>query len=195
FALDDITQDASTTGSSRVPQLSRMAALELDVTRVSLQLRHAMLARDAAEQSAALADIADKRRSIDKTLADYQAALVSDEGKQRFTALAPLVAGFWSAGEANLALIRQGDKAGAFAFLVDKTIPVRNQLLAAIADTVRFQRQGLDADLAAIREGQFITRGQCFAHFGKPAENGNWPPHLHFQVIADLEFKEGDYPG
>ncbi len=51
------------------------------------------------------------------------------------------------------------------------------------------------ADLAAIREGQFITRGQCFAHFGKPAENGNWPPHLHFQVIADLEFKEGDYPG
>jgi hypothetical protein len=147
FALDDITQDAASTGSSRVPQLSRMAALELDVTRVSLQLRHAMLARDAAEQSAALADIADKRRSIDKTLADYQAALVSDEGKQRFTALAPLVAGFWSAGEANLALIRQGDKAGAFAFLVDKTIPVRNQLLAAVADTVRYQRQGLDADL------------------------------------------------
>jgi methyl-accepting chemotaxis protein len=158
FALDDITQDAASTGSSRVPQLSRMAALELDVTRVSLQLRHAMLARDAAEQSAALADIADKRRSIDKTLADYQAALVSDEGKQRFTALAPLVAGFWSAGEANLALIRQGDKAGAFAFLVDKTIPVRNQLLAAVADTVRFQRQGLDADLAAIRVDAQKTR-------------------------------------
>jgi hypothetical protein len=33
FALDDITQDAASTGSSRVPQLSRMAALELDVTR------------------------------------------------------------------------------------------------------------------------------------------------------------------
>ena len=26
-------------------------------------------------------------------------------------------------------------------------------------------------------------------------ENGNWPPHLHFQIIEDMELKEGDYPG
>jgi peptidoglycan LD-endopeptidase LytH len=50
-------------------------------------------------------------------------------------------------------------------------------------------------DIEALREGQFITRGQCFAHFGSAYENGNWPPHLHFQVIEDMEFKEGDYPG
>lgn len=50
-------------------------------------------------------------------------------------------------------------------------------------------------DIAELRKGQFITRGQCFAHFGNPAENGNWPPHLHFQIIYDLEMKEGDYPG
>ncbi len=51
------------------------------------------------------------------------------------------------------------------------------------------------ADIAHLREGQFITRGQCFAHFGTPHENGNWPPHLHFQIIENLELKEGDYPG
>jgi hypothetical protein len=28
-----------------------------------------------------------------------------------------------------------------------------------------------------------------------PQENGQWPPHLHFQVIIDMEFKKGDYPG
>lgn len=50
-------------------------------------------------------------------------------------------------------------------------------------------------DISELREGHFITRGQCFAHFGSPSENGNWPPHLHFQVIEDLELKEGDYPG
>ena len=50
-------------------------------------------------------------------------------------------------------------------------------------------------DIAALREGQVITRGQCFAHFGASFENGNWPPHLHFQVIEDMQFKEGDYPG
>ena len=47
----------------------------------------------------------------------------------------------------------------------------------------------------AIVEGQYIVRGQNFAHFGKPDENGQWPPHLHFQIIIDMELKEGDYPG
>ncbi len=50
-------------------------------------------------------------------------------------------------------------------------------------------------DIAGIRLGQFITRGEPFAHFGAPEENGQWPPHLHFQVILDIRNYEGDYPG
>ena len=50
-------------------------------------------------------------------------------------------------------------------------------------------------DIAQLKVGQFFTRGQCFAHFGNSFENGNWPPHLHFQIIEDIEMKEGDYPG
>ena len=50
-------------------------------------------------------------------------------------------------------------------------------------------------DLQNIHEGDAINRGQIFAHFGKPEENGNWPPHLHFQVIEDIENYKGDYPG
>jgi hypothetical protein len=26
-------------------------------------------------------------------------------------------------------------------------------------------------------------------------ENGNWPPHLHFQLIRDMQGWKGDYPG
>ncbi|MEP6949215.1 MAG: peptidoglycan DD-metalloendopeptidase family protein [Ginsengibacter sp.] len=51
------------------------------------------------------------------------------------------------------------------------------------------------ADLQNIREGAYISRGQKFAHFGKPEENGHWPPHLHFQVIQDITPYKGDYPG
>lgn len=51
------------------------------------------------------------------------------------------------------------------------------------------------ADIEKLRKGQFISRGENFAHFGKPAENGNWPPHLHFQLILDMCNLEGDYPG
>ena len=51
------------------------------------------------------------------------------------------------------------------------------------------------ADLSKVQEGAYITRGQVIGHFGKPEENGHWPPHLHFQVIEDIQLKEGDYPG
>ena len=50
-------------------------------------------------------------------------------------------------------------------------------------------------DLGNIRSGQFITRGENFAHFGNEEENGNWPPHLHFQLITDMGLYEGDFPG
>lgn len=51
------------------------------------------------------------------------------------------------------------------------------------------------ADISVITEGNYISHGQEFAHFGEPKENGNWPPHLHLQVITNLELKKGDYPG
>jgi len=43
--------------------------------------------------------------------------------------------------------------------------------------------------------GERVMKGDVFAEFGIPAENGRWPPHLHFQVINDLEGWSGDYPG
>ena len=51
------------------------------------------------------------------------------------------------------------------------------------------------ADISTLSEGAYINRGQVIGHFGEPSENGNWPPHLHFQIIHNLYLKEGDYPG
>ena len=50
-------------------------------------------------------------------------------------------------------------------------------------------------DIENLVAGQYVIRGQEIAHLGAPAENGQWPPHLHFQVILDMELKQGDYPG
>jgi murein DD-endopeptidase MepM/ murein hydrolase activator NlpD len=49
--------------------------------------------------------------------------------------------------------------------------------------------------LKNLHEGQTVTRGEVIAEFGMRFENGNWPPHLHFQVIADMDGWKGDYPG
>ena len=50
-------------------------------------------------------------------------------------------------------------------------------------------------DIAQLREGKYFSRGELIGHFGEPTENGDWPPHLHFQVIGDMNLKEGDFPG
>lgn len=50
-------------------------------------------------------------------------------------------------------------------------------------------------DIRHLSQGQYLTRGEKIASFGEEAENGHWPPHLHFQVVLDMELKEGDYPG
>jgi murein DD-endopeptidase MepM/ murein hydrolase activator NlpD len=51
------------------------------------------------------------------------------------------------------------------------------------------------SDIQSIAEGQYVTIGQAIGHFGDLPENGHWPPHLHFQVILDMQLKKGDYPG
>jgi len=46
-----------------------------------------------------------------------------------------------------------------------------------------------------LRKGENVRKADVIAEFGIPMENGQWPPHLHFQVIVDMEDWEGDYPG
>jgi peptidoglycan LD-endopeptidase LytH len=51
------------------------------------------------------------------------------------------------------------------------------------------------ADITQLQEGKYMGRGEKLAHFGDSHENGNWPPHLHFQIISDIRLHKGDYPG
>ncbi|WP_443944998.1 peptidoglycan DD-metalloendopeptidase family protein [Pedobacter sp. AW1-32] len=51
------------------------------------------------------------------------------------------------------------------------------------------------ASLDGLFQGKVIAAGEEFTRLGNPDENGSWPPHLHFQLILDMEGKAGDYPG
>ena len=50
-------------------------------------------------------------------------------------------------------------------------------------------------DLEGLEKDTIVHKGDLIAHFGQEQENGHWPPHLHFQVIHDMQGFEGDYPG
>ncbi len=50
-------------------------------------------------------------------------------------------------------------------------------------------------DLDDLKVGANIQAGQKFCHLGPFPENGDWPPHLHFQLMWDLMGNWGDFPG
>lgn len=50
-------------------------------------------------------------------------------------------------------------------------------------------------DLTGLAPGQPVAAGQVIAHVGPHPENGDWPPHLHLQLIADMQGRWGDFPG
>ena len=51
------------------------------------------------------------------------------------------------------------------------------------------------ASLNDLKEGKFIKKGTAFTAIGQRHENGNWVPHLHFQIIKNMMRKKGDFPG
>ena len=49
--------------------------------------------------------------------------------------------------------------------------------------------------LTGLRHGQRIAAGAEIGRIGPYPENGDWAPHLHFQLMTDLLGREGDFPG
>ncbi|SFZ93003.1 Peptidase family M23 [Flaviramulus basaltis] len=51
------------------------------------------------------------------------------------------------------------------------------------------------ASIQHLEVGQTFKQGNKIATLGKASVNGDYPPHLHFQVIKDIQDYQGDYPG
>ncbi len=51
------------------------------------------------------------------------------------------------------------------------------------------------ASLEGLNVGIEVKQGEQIATLGTAEVNGDYPPHLHFQIIKDLQNFKGDYPG
>lgn len=49
--------------------------------------------------------------------------------------------------------------------------------------------------LIGLKVGAKVNQGEVIAYLGKAEVNGDYAPHLHFQIIKDLQGNIGDYPG
>lgn len=49
--------------------------------------------------------------------------------------------------------------------------------------------------IESLTVGKFYKRGEQIATLGNAAVNGDYAPHVHFQIIQNIEEYWGDYPG
>ncbi|WP_420570858.1 peptidoglycan DD-metalloendopeptidase family protein [Kordia sp.] len=71
-------------------------------------------------------------------------------------------------------------------------------ILKHTINTVTFYTLYGHLSLASIKDihvGQSFKKGEQIASLGAANVNGDYPPHLHFQVIKDMQDYKGDYPG
>ena len=150
--MNQVSAHAEDVQINTEPQLERIAELELNVTRASLQLRHAILARNPAERAAALAEVMDRKRLLEARLTEFTGGMRDDAGRRAAEPLPGLMAAFWRIGAENVQLIEAGKKDEAFAFLVDKTIPARNALLTPLDTEKKRQSSVLVSELHAVAQ-------------------------------------------
>ncbi|MFN4119553.1 methyl-accepting chemotaxis protein [Acidovorax sp.] len=148
--LSDVIRQTHKVSAESLPHQLRLANMELNVTRSSLQLRHAMLARTPVDVAATLADIADKKKLIDADQAALEKAALTSAEKSDYAALVQALSTFWQIAGQNVALIEQGDKEGGFDFLVAKTIPARNVVLEMLSKQKNHQSGALADSVSAV---------------------------------------------
>lgn len=73
------------------------------------------------------------------------------------------------------------------------TIILKHQLKDKVFYTL-YGHLSLDS-IDNLKENQLFSKGQKLGSLGHNAVNGDYPPHLHFQIIKDIQDYRGDYPG
>lgn len=150
--LNQVIAQMSDSVHRLVPQVSAVSDMELNVTRMSLQLRHAMLVRHPDDLQATLKDVEVKRERINKDLASFTANVRSAKGKDLAAKLKQAIGTFEAAGGENITLIKAGNQQAAFDHLVQTVIPIRNQLLTVLAEAHTYQEQTLAKNVTGAEE-------------------------------------------
>nr|WP_315430483.1 methyl-accepting chemotaxis protein [uncultured Albidiferax sp.] len=156
--LSDVSTLAQTTEKVRVPQLQLIASTELSVTRISLQIRHAILVKTPEDLKITLADIASKIKLIEENDAAFLKLLPSEARRTAFAEFSRLKGEFMPIAANNLKLVEAGQKDEAFDYLVAKTIPARNKMLEWLATEKTRQDSMLSNELGSIVKQAAYTR-------------------------------------
>ncbi len=132
-SLNEVAVLAQRASANRTKQLMRVADMELTMTRISLQMRDAMLSKVPEKIDQTVADLDKQRKHIQDVLKEYEQNALPDTGNDFVANATKFSAQFWLVGEENIQLIKDGKMEQAYAFLSGKTMSARGQFLSALS--------------------------------------------------------------
>jgi methyl-accepting chemotaxis protein len=143
----------------RALQLERIASTELSVTQVLLALRHAMLVHEREDVEAMARDITAKRQQITRNDDAFLNDIPDQAGKDAFRDIwLKMQQETWPVAEANLQMVRDGQREDAFKMLKAKTIPTFAHMQQWLSEARAKQSQLLGAEVGEIQKAAQSTR-------------------------------------
>ncbi len=143
----------------RALQLERIASTELSVTQVLLDLRQAMLVHEREDVEAMARDITAKRQQITRNDDAFLNDIPDQAGKDAFRDIwLKMQQETWPVAEANLQMVRDGQREDAFKMLKAKTIPTFAHMQQWLSEARAKQSQLLGAEVGEIQKAAQSTR-------------------------------------
>lgn len=142
--------DARAAEQVRMAHLAELSALEADVTQATLRLQQAALARSAAEAEATLGDVAADRRRMEQAATLGPGPHATPAEREQPARLPTLMARFREHHGETVHLVRADRRPEASEMLALRALPASQELLAELANTIRFEQYRLQADLRQI---------------------------------------------
>ncbi len=158
--LGDAGQLAKDAGLVKVRQLQLISSTELSVTTVLLQIRQALIFRDAEKINAALQQIGKEKENIAKNDAVFDSALPTQQARVAFQIWLDMQKLAWPVVEENMRIVAAGDTEQGIAFLTAKTIPELHKMQAWLDTERGNQGKYLAAEVAQIESLADATRTQ-----------------------------------
>jgi methyl-accepting chemotaxis protein len=156
--MNEVQHDAHATRVDRAPQVLRVSEVELNISRASLELRQALLARNAQERASALQRSAEHAGIAQHKLHELGAGMTTDAGRTAYAPMPALMADFKSLAADTVKMIEADQKDAGFAFLADKLVPARNRLLAPLEAEKKRQTGKLNEQLEVVEQEAISAR-------------------------------------
>ena len=158
--LGDAGQLAKDAGLVKVRQLQLISSTELSVTTVLLQIRQALIFKDAEKINAALQEIKKEKENIAKNDAVFDSALPTQQARAAFQIWLDMQKLAWPVVEENMRIVAAGDTEQGIAFLTAKTIPELHKMQTWLDTERGNQGRYLAAEVAQIESLADATRTQ-----------------------------------